>query len=65
MVEIDILDINGKLIKRLVQQTKPDGRHQIDWDGTDKFARPVATGMYLIVMEAGGKAMMRKIMYIK
>ncbi len=65
MVKLNVLDINGKIIKNLVHQTKSAGRHQIIWEGRDRYSKPVASGVYLIVMETNGKAFVRKIMYIK
>jgi len=65
IVKVNILDINGKIIKNLVRETKTTGRHQVTWEGRDKYARPVASGLYFVVLEAGGKAIVRKIMYIK
>lgn len=65
IVKVNILDINGKIIKHLVRETKTAGRHQVIWEGRDKYARPVASGLYFVILEAGGKAIVRKIMYIK
>jgi len=65
MVKIDIVDISGKLINSLFREFTSMGSHKINWDGTDKYSRFVSSGIYFVSMEAGGKVIVRKIMYIK
>jgi len=65
MVKIDIVDISGKLINSLFREFTSMGSHKIIWDGTDKYSRFVSSGIYFVSMEAGGKVIVRKIMYIK
>ncbi len=42
-----ILDLRGRLVRTLVTEDLPAGRHARIWDGTDTSGRPVASGVYL------------------
>ncbi len=45
-VVIEIFDVSGALVRRLVEGDRGPGAHQVEWDGTDDSARPVASGNY-------------------
>ncbi len=53
-VRLDIYDVNGTLIKKLVNTRKTDGRHHIEWDGTNDTGRAVAAGIYFYRLIADG-----------
>ena len=42
-----IIDLRGTLVRELVDEALPAGRHARIWDGTDASGRPVASGVYL------------------
>ena len=45
-VLLQIFDMNGRLVRTLVQETQQSGPHQIEWDGLNSMAQPVETGVY-------------------
>jgi len=45
-IELEILDISGRLVKRLVKGIKTPGRRSICWDGRDEEGRKVPNGVY-------------------
>jgi len=47
-VTIEVLDISGKLIRRLVNGKERPGRYLIIWDGKDSWGRKVASGIYIL-----------------
>lgn len=53
-VRIDVLDLAGSLVRRLVDRTAPPGRHLTAWDGTSDSGIDVPAGIYVIRMTAGG-----------
>lgn len=56
-VTLDVHDLRGRRISRLVESELPAGRHTRIWDGTDQQGRTVATGVYLLrVTSAAGVA---------
>lgn len=45
-VEISIFDLNGRLIRTLVNGTWSAARHAVEWDGLDNSKRAVPNGIY-------------------
>ncbi|HEX7878265.1 MAG TPA: choice-of-anchor D domain-containing protein [Candidatus Eisenbacteria bacterium] len=43
---IGIFDVNGRLVRRLVEAPFSPGRYEQVWDGTDDAGRPVSQGVY-------------------
>ena len=52
-VRLDIYDVTGALIRRLIDGQMMVGRNEIHWDGTDTDGRTVASGVYFYRLEAG------------
>jgi hypothetical protein len=54
-VTLEIYDILGRVVTRLVDGIQESGEHQIEWNGTDRDGHDVASGMYLyrIIGEEG------------
>jgi len=46
-VELILYDLNGKLIRSLVNTQKSAGIHTIQWDGRDEHGRFVGSGIYI------------------
>lgn len=49
-VSLRIYNLQGQLITTLFDNTQPAGYHQVLWDGTDQFQKPVASGVYFCRM---------------
>jgi hypothetical protein len=64
-VTLRVYDISGKVVKTLVQETMPAGRHAATWNGGDESGRPVASGIYVCRLEASGKTAMRKMAVLR
>jgi predicted outer membrane repeat protein len=65
-VTLSIYDVAGRLIKRLVDETKSPGTHQSSWNGLDRRGNPASSGVYFVVLRAGnGKVDHRKITLLK
>ncbi len=43
---LDILDVAGRRVRRLVDGARSAGRHEVAWDGTDSTGRLVPAGAY-------------------
>jgi hypothetical protein len=55
-VQLSAYALDGRrLAVLLAGRTLPAGRHSLDWDGRDAAGRPMASGVYLLVLEAGGQ----------
>lgn len=46
-VRVNVYTVAGTLIDCIVDEVKMRGFHTVEWDGTDKAGRPVATGIYM------------------
>ncbi len=45
---LDVYDVRGRLVSRLLQEEFPAGRHVVQWDGRDQAGRPLSPGIYFI-----------------
>ncbi len=45
-VRVDILDLNGRLVRNVLNGTLPSGTTAAAWNGLDATGRPVASGVY-------------------
>jgi hypothetical protein len=64
-VKLNVYNLRGQLVDCLVDGRLEAGRHRIQWLGTDSHDSRVASGIYLIRMESGGKTFIRKAMLMK
>jgi hypothetical protein len=64
-VSIEIIDLQGKLVRKLSDDTADPGEHRIDWDGTDQEKTPCASGTYLCRVSTGGRTMSRKVVLLR
>ena len=52
-VKLRIYDVNGRMVRKLVDSAQPSGPHVAVWDGTDDGGRGIASGHYFARIEAG------------
>ncbi|HPF69054.1 MAG TPA: FlgD immunoglobulin-like domain containing protein [Candidatus Krumholzibacteria bacterium] len=52
-VNLRVYDAAGRLVRTLVSEVRPAGRHTATWDGRDDAGRRVASGAYVCRLEAG------------
>jgi hypothetical protein len=64
-VVIDVFDILGRQVRRLVNETRSAGAYEVRWDGTDQGGVPVSTGVYLYRIQAGDFVQSRKMLLLK
>ena len=64
-VRLDVYAVDGRLVRRLVNDQTGAGRHEVTWRGADEHGRRVATGAYFYVLEAGDFRQVRKMMLLK
>lgn len=58
---IEIFDVQGRQIRRLLAQNFPGGSHQVEWDGKDELGRSLSAGLYLVRLSIGQKVVVKKI----
>lgn len=52
---VDIVDIEGRVVRTLFAGRAPAGLTELAWDGRDGFGRPVTSGIYLARLRARGR----------
>ena len=52
-VTLKIFNIQGKEIATLINSNHTPGNYSINWNGQDRFGRPVASGTYIYQIMAG------------
>jgi fumarate reductase subunit C len=51
IITINLISLNGQLIRTLADQKFAAGVHQLQWDGNDGSGQAVAAGAYTVVMK--------------
>ncbi|MCP4570966.1 MAG: S8 family serine peptidase [bacterium] len=63
---LDIHDLRGRRVRRLIDATLPAGPATAQWDGTDDRGRAVGSGQYVArLVEGGTRAVTRKLMLVR
>jgi flagellar hook assembly protein FlgD len=52
-IQLRIHDVAGRIVTRLVDESRAGGRQVATWDGRDGAGRPVANGVYFVELTAG------------
>lgn len=64
-VRIRIYDVAGRLVRQLLDDRLPAGRHGTPWDGRGDDGQAVASGAYLARVEAGGAVQTTRLALIR
>jgi|GEM_PF-3282749 len=64
-VTLEVFDLRGRRVARLVRGLAPAGRHVLRWDGRDGEGRGVGSGVYLCRLKAGKFMGVRKMVWLK
>ena len=54
LAKLWIYSVDGRLVRRLVDDNLNPGIHHAVWDGLSEAGKPVAPGMYLARLDVGG-----------
>ena len=64
-VRLTIHGVDGRLVRTLIDEPTPAGRHHVTWDGTDDRGNGVATGVYYYRLRAGAFRASRRLVLLK
>lgn len=68
-VTVEVVDVNGRSIRRLVHGPRSSGLHSVTWNGDTDMGAQAATGVYILRVHAKGNAfesrMSRKVLMVK
>jgi len=62
---LNIYDVTGRLVAKVVDQYLTEGNYVRTWNGTDSSGRRLASGVYLYRIESGGFANTGKMVMLK
>ena len=60
-----VYNLNGQLVRALVDEEQAAGSHRASWDGRDGKGRPVATGPYVYRLVQGDRTAARKMLLVR
>ncbi|MCU0640296.1 MAG: T9SS type A sorting domain-containing protein, partial [Candidatus Krumholzibacteria bacterium] len=64
-VSLDIFDVSGRLVRRLVDKTQSVGEHRVFWDGTDDSGARQSSGIYFCKLKSGKNVNSRKLVLLR
>ncbi len=64
-VQLDVFDLRGRHVRRLLAADLPAGRYQVTWDGRDAANRGSASGVYVCRLNAAGHTQLHKMTLVR
>ncbi len=64
-INIDVYDLKGRYIKKLVDEYMMSGSHSVVWNGKDNYNNSLSSGVYIISFKADDIIKMRKVVFAK
>ena len=64
-VKLSVCSLRGHLVTTLVHGPMEAGRYTVTWSGTDATGQTVASGSYIVRLEAPDRAQSRRITLVK
>ena len=65
IVTLQVFDVNGQLVRTLVDARHVSGRQSVTWDARDNHGAPVATGVYFYRLKAPGFTKTKKMVLLQ
>ena len=66
VVDLDVLGVDGRRVRRLLERASlAAGSHSLEWDGSDDYARPAASGVYLVRLAWSGRVESRSVVLLR
>ncbi|MDI6766514.1 MAG: FlgD immunoglobulin-like domain containing protein [Bacteroidota bacterium] len=64
-VKINIYNLNGKLVRKLLNENKSAGTHSSNWDGRDNHSNMVSSGTYFYQIQIGDIVNAKRMILVK
>ena len=64
-VRLFIADPAGRVVRTLMREQQPAGRHRVEWDGRGDDGRELPAGIYLYALNAGNQHEMGKLVRVR
>ncbi len=60
-----VYNVNGQIIRTLVDGVMAAGTHAVEWDGLDDQHQPVSSGVYIYRLTSGDQQLSRRMVFMK
>ncbi len=64
-VQLEVFNLLGEKVRRLIEKEQPAGAHRITWDGMDSMGNSLPSGVYLYRLKIGNESLVKKMVLIK
>ena len=64
-VSLRIYNLNGQMIKSLVNSKQTMGSYAVTWDGKDEYGKQVASGLYIYAIKTKEFEQKRKMLFVR
>lgn len=64
-VELRVFDLQGRVVRTLIQGEAVAGGHSVEWDGRDSGGRILPSGLYVIRLESGVRAESARVLMVR
>jgi hypothetical protein len=64
-VQLGVFDIDGRLVRTLVDDRLGAGSHDVTWDGADAKGARLGSGIYFVVLRAGPERVSRRVLLVR
>jgi len=64
-VSVNVYNLEGRLIKTLINQEMRSGQHVVRWNGTNQVGTKVGTGMYIYQLKTNSRVLNRRMTFVK
>lgn len=65
MVELGVMDVQGRLVRTLQQGAMPAGVQHVQWDGRNSAGQRTEPGVYFAVLRFGDKSLTKRIIRVQ
>jgi hypothetical protein len=62
---VRVYDLQGRVVRTMVDKDLPAGNHSVSWDGTDDAGARVHPGVYFARLSIGERAAMRRMVFVR
>ena len=64
-VSLKIYNLQGQLVRTLVDENKPAGKFSVKWNGTDENGTTVASGIYMYILNVNNYKQSQKLIFMR
>lgn len=63
-IRLEVFDVSGRLVRRIVERTYPAGSHELSWDRRSADGHPAPAGVYELRATTGGGTQNRRLVLL-